>query len=219
MAVEITVSETVEEFHRPERAVLSVQVSFDGPDKSGVRERTVTVADDIAAGLAGLLDAEHGPVTRYSRAGLATWADRPWNAQGQQLPPVHHATDRFSITFADFSVLADWLDRHAAVEGVAMTGIEWRLTRRRAEQVSAGVRSAAVQAARAKAQAYADSLELGPVRPVSIADQGMLTRDTGGDRPIPLRAMAAAGVDAAPAILPEDVRIWAVVDARFSVGD
>jgi uncharacterized protein YggE len=116
-------------------------------------------------------------------------------------------------------VLADWLDRHAAVEGVAMTGIEWRLTRRRAEQVSAGVRSAAVQAARAKAQAYADSLELGPVRPVSIADQGMLTRDTGGDRPIPLRAMAAAGVDAAPAILPEDVRIWAVVDARFSAGD
>jgi uncharacterized protein len=221
MAVEITVSETVEELHRPERAVLSVQVSSDGPDKSVVRERTVTVADDIAAGLAGLLDPDRGPVTRYSRAGLATWADRPWNAQGEQLPPVHHATDRFSVTFADFTVLADWLDRHAAVEGVAMVGIEWRLTRRRTAEISAGVRSAAVQAARAKAQAYADSLDLGPVRPVSIADQGMLTGNAGGNGPIPMRAMAmaAGGSDGAPAILPEDVRIWAVVDARFSAGD
>lgn len=219
MAVAITVSETVEEFHRPERAVLSVLVSFDGPDKPAVRELTVTVADEIAAGLAGLLDADRGPVTRYSRTGLATWADRPWNAQGEQLPPVHHATDRFSVTFADFTVLADWLDRHAAVEGVAMVGIEWRLTRRRTAEVSAGVRSAAVRAALAKAQAYADSLELGPVRPVSIADQGMLTGSTGNPVLPVARAFAAGAPDSVPAVLPEDVRIWAAVDARFSAGD
>jgi uncharacterized protein YggE len=219
MAVEITVSETVEEFHRPERAVLSALVSFDGPDKTVVRERTVAAADDLAAAVAQLLDAERGPITRYRRSGLATWSERPWNAQGEQLPPVHHATDRFSVTFADFAVLADWLDRYAAVDGVAIVEVQWRLTRRRQNEVAAEVRVAAVRAARAKAQAYADSLELGPVRPVSIADHGMLSADD-GRRPIPFAAVRALAhtEDSGPAILPEDIRIFAMVDARFSAG-
>lgn len=218
MPVEITVSETAEEFHRPERAMLSVLVNFDGPDKATVRERAVAVADEFAAGVAELLDPDRGPVTRYSRSGLATWTDRPRNAQGEQLPPAHHATDRFSVTFADFTVLADWVDRYAAVEGVSIAEIRWRLTRRRTEEVSAAVRTAAVRAARAKAQAYADSLDLGPVRPVSLADHGMLAGE--GNGPIPMAfARSAAGSGGTPAMLPEDVRIAAAVDARFSAGD
>lgn len=218
MAVEITVSETVEEFHRPDLAVLSALVSFDGPDKAAIHQQTTATADVLAGSVAELLDPEHGPVTRYTRSGLATWADRPWNAQGEQLPPVHHATDRFSVTFADFTVLADWVDRFAAVDGVAIVEVRWQLTPDRAEQLAAGVRSAAVRAARAKAQAYADSLELGPVRPLSLADHGMLA---GGDdnRPIPMAARAVAEPGAVPAILPSDVRVAAVVDARFSAGD
>ena len=126
-----------------------------------------------------MLDPERGPVTWYSRSGLATWADRLWNSEGQQLPRVHHATDRFSVRFADFTVLADWVDRFAAIDGVAIVEVRWRLTRRRQDEVAARVRTAAVRAARDKAQAYADSLELGPVRPVSIADSGMLSDNSG----------------------------------------
>jgi len=215
MPVEITVREVAEEFHRPERAVLSVSVSFDGPDKATVRERTVAVADELAAGVAGLLDEERGPVTRYYRSGLATWTDR-WPGKGEQSPPMHRATDRFSITFADFTALSGWVDRHAEVEGVSIGEVHWRLTRRRTEEVAAVVRTAAVRAAIAKAQGYADGLELGPVRLVSLADHGMLTGDGG---PVPVRMAARAiSTEGMPAVLPEDIRVAAGVDARFHAG-
>ncbi|HEU5269560.1 MAG TPA: SIMPL domain-containing protein [Jatrophihabitans sp.] len=217
MPVEITVSEIAEEFHRPERAVLSVMVGFDGPDKAVVRERTVAVADELATGVAELLDEYRGPITRYSRSGLATWTDRVWQGKGEQQAPLHQASDRFSVTFADFTLLSDWVDRYAAIEGVSIGEVHWRLTRRRADEVAAAVRTAAVRAALAKAQAYADSLELGPVRLVSLADRGMLAGD---GRPIPMReAVLAIGSGGTPAVLPEDVRVAAGVDARFSAGD
>jgi uncharacterized protein YggE len=219
--VEITVSETAEELHRPERAVLAALVSFDGPDKSVVREQTVAVAGRLAGSIEQLLDEHRGPVTQYARHGLVTLADRPWHSKGEQLPPVHRATDRFSIEFTDLTALADWVDRFASVEGVAIVEVRWQLTRRLEDEVVARVRTVAVQAARAKAQAYADTLGLGPVRPLAIADLGMLP-DGSPNRPIPVREAAGrweAAQFEGPAIVPEDVRIIAGVDARFSAGD
>jgi hypothetical protein len=220
MAVEITVTEIAEELHRPDRAVLTAWVGLDGPDKSLVREQTVAVAGELAGSIEQLLDEQHGPVTWYTRRGLATSSDRPWISKTERLPPVHHASDQFSIKFADFTVLADWVDRFAAAEGVAIAEVRWQLTRRREDEVVARVRTAAVQAARTKAQAYADSLELGPVRPLAIADLGMLP-DRSGSRPTPVMAAARALPNnwEGPAIVPEDVRIAAGVEARFSAGD
>jgi uncharacterized protein len=220
-AVEITVTEIAEELHQPERAVLAALVSLDGPDKPVVREQTVAVADQLAGSIEQLLDEQHGPVIRYARRGLATSSERPWISKTERLPPVHHANDRFSIEFADFTVLADWVDRFAAVEGVSIVEVRWRLTRRLEDEVVARVRTAAVQAARAKAQAYADSLGLGPVRPLAIADLDMLP-EASPHRPVPVREAAGrweAAQFEGPAIVPEDVRIVAGVDARFSAGD
>jgi uncharacterized protein YggE len=217
--VEITVSEIAEELHRPERAILVALVSFDGPDKAVVREQAVAVAGQLAGSIERLLDEQHGPVTSYTRRGLATSSDR-WHPKGDQLLPMHHASDRFSIEFIDLTVLAEWVDRYAAVDGVAIAEVRWRLSRQREDEVTARVQTAAVQAARAKAQAYADSLELGPVRPLAIADLGMLP-DGSPNRPVLVReaALQHGTMLEGPAIVPEDVRIVAGVDARFSTGD
>lgn len=82
------------------------------------------------------------------------------------------------------------------------------------------VRTWAVQDAAARAQEYADALDLGQVRPVAVADAGML-----GDGLQPSGFAEAAFVRGGNgpqggdlALSPEDIEVSATVDARFVAG-
>ena len=216
----ITVNGSAEEFHPPQRGTATVRIGFEGAAKEPVRQRTVELAASFAADLRSRLNPQAGPVTWYSQEALSTWTEKPWNKDGKQLPPVFHAEIALEAKFSDLAVLAGWVDHWASVEGVTLAGIEWTLTETSKREAIARVRANAVRAARDKAQAYADSLELGPVSPRQIADTGML-----GDSPQAVVAAAASGgfsaraakaPSAGPAaIVPQDVRIAAAVDAQF----
>lgn len=219
----ITVSGSAEEFHPPQRGTVTVHIGFEGPSKDAVRNRTVELANHFAAGVQNLHNPHAGPVTWYSQGAISTWTEKPWNSDGKQLPPVFHARIGFEIKFADFAVLAGWVDHWASVEGVTLAGVEWRLTDAFSREVTDRVRTNAVRAARDKAQAYADSLELGPVRVRQLADSGMLgeRRQAAGAAPSAGSFTArAAKADSSPAaISPQDVRIAASIDAQFTAGD
>jgi uncharacterized protein YggE len=84
------------------------------------------------------------------------------------------------------------------------------------------VRNGAVQDAVTRAQQYADALGLGVIRPVAVADAGMLagtSSSTGGPGGPQLRAMAGIG-GAAPEVelMPQDIEVSVQVDARFVAG-
>lgn len=222
-AVIITVSGSAEEFHPPLRATVTVLIGFEGPAKDAVRQRTAELANGFAADLKNLHEPQSGPVTWYSQAAISTWTEKPWNNEGKQLPPVFHARITFQVKFADFAVLAGWADHWAAVDGLSLAGVEWTLTEARQREAVDRVRAQAVRAARDKAQAYADSLDLGPVAPVELADAGMLgdnRRYTPSSPAMPtagFSARAAKAESSSPAaIVAQDVLVSASVDARFS---
>ncbi len=220
-AVVITVNGLAEEFHQPQRATVTVRVGFEGAGKDLVRQRTSDLANHFAMDVKKLHNPQGGPVTWYTQSAISTWTEKPWNKDGKQLPPVFHAQITFQAKFADFDVLVGWADHWASIEGVSLAGVEWTLTEALKREVTDRVRTNAVRAARDKAQAYADSLDLGPVTAAQLADSGMLGDQRHGGGPVAAvpgySARAARAESGGPAaIVPQDVQISAAVDAQFT---
>lgn len=219
----ITVQGTYESFHPAERATVSVAVGFEGADRGQVVARTTQGTAALVAGIQDRHDPEAGPITWHATDRIRVWSQRPFNNKGEQKPVVHHAVTTTRAKFRDLDELARWVERAATHPGVRIDGLEWTLTERTRHDLVAGVRTRAVEEARAKAQAYADALGLGPVRCVAVADPGMLGDHSSAQSPgAPVAfARAAAGGREEPGGLsftPEDLAVAATVDARFVAG-
>lgn len=221
MATELTVRGTYTAFQRPERGTVKVTLGFEGPQLPPVYERVVRDLEAVKASIQPLHDPEHGPVTWWSTQHVRTWARRPWNQDGKQLPLVHHASVGVEVKFRDFARLASWVSEHVArTAGFTLDGVVWALTESNRHELQRTVRTRAVQDAARRAQEYADALGLGPVRPVAIADSGMLgegLHPAGGGGGAPFARMAAAKDSGGSELelAPEDIEVSAEVDARF----
>ncbi len=158
-------------------------------------------------------------MTWWSAEQLRTWSTRPWNKDGVQLPLVHHASVGIEVKFRDFSALSRWVGQHvSSTDGFRVDRVEWALTSKRRTELQRQVRTRAVEDAVIRAQQYADALGLGRIRPVAIADAGMLgdnLRPEGGGGGIALRSAAAPGGGPDVELVPEDIEVSAAVDARF----
>lgn len=222
--VSITVRGAFESSYRPERATVHLAVSVEGATKDTVFAAASQSAAAVAGSVTPLLDAESGPVTWWASDQVRTWSHRPWAENGRQLPQVHHAAVDFQIRFSDFEALSRWLAGVAGLPGVSVTGIDWTLTDQRRAQLLNQVRAAAVLDAREKAQSYAGSLGLSLLRPVAVADVGMLGDGREGTEAAPSPRMALASrtsmrAEAAEiSFSPQDIVLDAQVDARFVAG-
>jgi hypothetical protein len=220
MATELTVRGTFSAFQPPERGTVRAQLGFEGPQMQPVYERVVRDLEAVKASVAELHDPANGPVTWWSTQHVRTWANRPWNQDGKQLPLVHHASVGVEVKFLDFAALSRWVGRHVErTAGFSLDGVTWALTEKHRQELARSVRARAVQDAAARAQEYADALGLGTVRPVAIADAGMLgegLHPQGGPEAAYLRGGKAAGGGELE-LAPEDIEVSAAVDARFVV--
>lgn len=224
MTTEITVHGSYSAFQPPERATVRATLGFEGPQMQPVYDRVVRDLEAVKASVVPLHDPDRGPVTWWSTKHVRTWANRPWNKDGKQLPLVHHASVGIEVKFRDFGALARWVGGHAEhTAGFSLDGVTWALTEKVKRQLARDVRARAVQDAAARAQEYADALELGPVRPVALADAGMLGNGLHPTSAVAetafLRGVAATdGGDGELALTPEDIEVSAVVDGRFVAG-
>ena len=225
MATEFTVRGSSSAFQRPERGTVHVTLSFEGPRPQPVHDRVVADLEAVKASVKALHDPHHGPVTWWSTKNVRTWAQRPWNQDGKQLPLVHHASVGVEVKFRDFTALGRWVSQHvSSTQGFSLDGVVWALTENNRQDLERAVRTRAVQDAARRAQEYADALDLGPVRPVAVADAGMLGNGlhvSGGGGAAPYARMAAAKDNSDGAELelsPEDIEVSAEVDARFVAG-
>lgn len=219
----ITVRGRFEAHHPPERATVRLTVGHEGPDKGQVYAATAEGANRLAGQIRPLVDPTgHGPATWWSAGRLATWAHRPWNTEGRQLPLVFHARVEMTVKFRDFDALARFVDSVGSAPGVAVTDIDWALTEDRRLTLEREARRRAVEDARARAGDYAEAAGLAEVEVVAVADAGMLGDPTGGG-PGPVGGVAFARTASAPAgggaeaapLQPEDITVTATVDARF----
>lgn len=223
MPTEITVRGTFSAFQPPERGTVRASIAYEGADMGTVYDR---VAHDLAvvkASVTRLQGLDPAPVTWWSAQQLRTWSQRPWHKDGKQLPMVHHAGVDVEVKFRDFTALSQWVGEHVSgTAGFRVAQVIWALTAARRDALFADARSRAVRDAVARAQQYADALELGPVRPVAIADAGMLGNQLhpeGGHGGTFLRAAASPAGAGDVELRPEDIEVSATIDARFLAGE
>ena len=207
-----------------EQATAHASVHADGSKRDAVFSRAVGASDALRTFIQSIHDAEAGPVTHWSADSVRVWSERPWNNEGKQLAPVFHAAMDFTARFRDFEVLARWVETAAGFDAVTVGSIEWDITDETRAAVTTDVRTKAVQDAVAKATVYAKALGVGAIRPLALADVGMLGDPSGGGggpqpvfaRGAMMKSQAYDSSAAQLALKPEDILIQAMVDARFS---
>jgi hypothetical protein len=219
MPTDITVRGTFTAFQTPERGTVHASIAFEGPAMQPVYDRVARDLEAVKVSITPLKNGDDGAVTWWSAEQLRTWSNRPWNNDGRQLPLVHHASVGIDVKFRDFAALTRWVGQHIAnTEGFRVSRIEWALTSKRRTELQRQVRTRAVEDAVIRAQQYADALGLSKIRPVAIADAGMLgasLHPEGGTGPAYLRAAASPAGGPDIELLPADIEISAAVDARF----
>ena len=220
----ITVQGEYSAWYPAERATASASVHADGPKRDAVFARAVEASDALRNLIESLYDKEAGPVTWWSSESVRVWSERPWNNEGKQLAPVFHAAVDFSAKFKDFEALARWVESAAGIDAVTVGSITWDLTDATRTSATVEVRSRAVKDAVAKASVYAQSIGLGSVTAIALADPGMLGDPSGGAVPAPpmfARGAMKAQFDSSDggaqlALKPEEIAVASVVDARFT---
>ena len=219
----ITVQGEYSAWYPAERATVSASVHADGPKRDVVFARAVEASDTVRNLIESIHDKEAGPITWWSSDSVRVWSERPWNNDGKQLAPVFHAAVDFSAKFKDFEALARWVESAAAVDAVTVGSISWDLTDATRTSATVEVRSRAVKDAVAKASVYAQSIGLGSVTAIALADPGMLGDPSGGSgggaQPVfargAMKAQFDSGGGAQLALKPEEIAVASVVDARF----
>jgi uncharacterized protein len=223
MPTEITVRGSFSAFQAPERGTVHATIAYEGPAMEPVYERVARDLEAVKASIIPLKSADEGAVTWWSAEQLRTWSNRPWNQDGKQLALVHHASVGVEVKFRDFTALSRWVGGHVAnTEGFRVSNVEWSLTVKRRENLLKEARTRAVHDAVTRAQQYADALGLGGIRPVAVADAGMLgSRPEDGSQAAYMRmaAVGAAGGGEIAELVPEHIEVAATVDARFVVED
>jgi len=219
MPTEITVRGSFSAFQAPERATVHATIAFEGPAMEPVYDRVAHDLEAVKASVTPLRTGDHGPVTWWSAEQLRTWSKRPWNQDGIQLPLVHHARVGIEVKFRDFSALSRWVGQQVAgTDGFRVDRVEWALTSKRRTELQRQVRTRAVEDAVLRAQQYADALGLSRIRPIAIADAGMLgdgLHPERGREVAMMRAVGASGAGPDVELVPEDIEVSAAVDARF----
>ena len=217
MSTIISVTGTAEARHPSERGTVRVVVAIEGGDRRTVTDAAARRHAEVTAGVRALHDAEVGPVTWWSSDQVRVSAERPWNADGKQLPLVYRSASGLSVEFDDFTRLSEWVTDVVQVEGVGVAGIVWALTDQQRDQLTERIQDEAVRDAVAKAQRYAGSLGLGDVSPVAISDPGLLDGAVPLAEPVVHAArMMSAGGSPSVELVPEEIVLSATVHARFS---
>ncbi len=206
-------------WYTAERASVVVGISFDGPHRNPVFSSATAALAAVRETVTGLHDAATGPITWWSADTVRVWSERPWNTEGKQLDPVHHAALDLTAKFSDFEALATWIELVVAIPGTGISGIEWTLTDATRTSATTEVRSRAVKDAVAKATVYAQSIGLGSVTATAIADPGMLG-DGGSNGPVAMdrmmqKASFSTGGGQPLDLKPQQIEVSAAVDARF----
>lgn len=200
----------------PELAAIHVSAATDGSERADVVARATSAAAPLRERLERL--SASGAVTTWSSGSVSIWSDRPWNAEGRQLAPVHHAAIEITAVFGDIVALSEWADALAGDEAVRVSHVEWLLASETRATVEREVAAAAVDVAVARAAAYAAALGRTSVDPIEIADVGLLG---GGDPQPPQPSFARAAVmsaDSGPGgfdLRPADIVVTAAVEGRF----
>lgn len=216
----ITVQGTFSAFYPAERATVGVVAQHESSTRDQAFSATLEAAETVRTAIREVEASDSAVISRWSSNSVQVWSERPWQPDGQRGEQQFFAREDFSVTFADFSMLAAWVETVVAIDGVSVATVEWSLTPGRKTSATTEVRSRAVQDARTKATVYAQALGLGSIRAIAVADPGMLGDQVRGSTPeTAMFSRVSATGDSGETRLtltPEKIEVSAAVDARFA---
>lgn len=192
-----------------ELGTVTAAVHASDRDATAAYERVVRRTAELSAELASLQ--ESGVVLHWSVDPVSRW----WNHEPSTSRRLHEVRQTVRFTMPGRDHVADWLSAAAADESLAQGGVWWSLTDETTNRLLREVRAAAVTDARARAQDYADAAGLGSPRLTALSDTGLLG-GTGGPELASSRLRSAGGDEVGQTVRPEDIRVAAEVEARFS---
>lgn len=197
----------------PERVTVHVVIDIDGPERASVEHRATDARTRCIAAVQSRHDTTAGPIAEWSASQLQQWSQRPWNAEGAQLPLVFHSRSTVDATFSDLDAVGGWIDTLAATDGVTLAGLDWSVTDLTRQELEGRCQRDAVTNAVAKASVYASALGLGDIRPVEISEPSAFSRGEPADGIV--SRMVLASSSGPTEFTPEPIRIAVQVDARF----
>lgn len=215
--MQITVSATAESKLAPTRATVVARVQAQGESAAraieSAKQDCATITQSVESAQA------QNALDTWSQAALTTWSNRPWKDDGTQGDPVFYASVLYTITFVDFTALAEWLASVGEIDTVNIDQVTWRLSDAEVEEATEVVQAQAVTRAHEKAETYARAAGYDSVCFTELADIGLL--NNGGATPFgdqgPIMARSAMFKESSGLeVRPEDVVISASVHARFS---
>jgi uncharacterized protein len=174
MPTEITVRGAFSVFQPPERATVHTTIAYEGPAMEPVYERVARHLDALKSSIMPLKNGHDGPVTwwRPSSCTPGRTARGTRTVSSYRLcimrVPESKSSSAISVCCPDGSASTSQL------EGFRVSHINWALTSKRRQLLLKHVRTQAVRDAVTRAQQYADALDLGTIRPIAVADAGML---------------------------------------------
>jgi uncharacterized protein YggE len=220
--VTIAVTGSATHRHRAERGTVRLGLGVEGDDRERVLRDSVALHERITA-----------EATAHRRQGAATW----WSADEVTVGPVPgtwqddgtrassglvRSRSTVAVRFSDVAALARWVASAAAIDGVAVEGVEWSLSHDRRPEVERAARVAAVADAVVRAVDYADALGLGTPTLPSLWEPGLRPGAGGagaaGGPALFARAVSSTAGDDAPlafALVPAEVEMHGEVSADF----
>ncbi|KAJ5126775.1 hypothetical protein N7448_007554 [Penicillium atrosanguineum] len=216
----------------PERAVLHLAVTSDGPEQETVSKDVTTTSNELHQLFKGLSPKNDNgysnvdaPVTTFSSTLLRTWSIVPTDEKNKPLDRVHHATSSFEVIFRDFGKLSEVAGKLVAHPKVEIDSIDWRLTDATKKALGSESRKLAIRDAIHKATDYAEVIGQEVVA-VEITDGGSASHVRArymAAAPAPARARGLFGAspqmedeaDTALDLNPQQIEFTGVVDVKF----
>jgi uncharacterized protein YggE len=192
-----------------ELGTVNVAVRASDRDATAAYERVLRRTAQLSAELTSLQDS--GLVLRWSVDPVSRWSGH----EPKSARRVHEVRQSVRFTMPGPEHVADWLSAAADDESLDSYGVHWTLTDETSSRLRREVMAAAVTDARARAQHYADAAGLGPPRLTALSDIGLLG-SAGGAEMFSARLRAGGADDLGQTVRPEDIRVSAEVEARFT---
>ena len=192
-----------------ELGTVTVAVRASDRDPAAAYDRVVRKTAQLSAKLTSLVESE--AVLRWSVGPVSRW----WNHDPGSSRRQHEVRQVVRFTMPGRAHVAEWLSSTADDGGLESDGVHWSLTDETRSRLLREVRAAAVADARARAHDYADAAGLGLPRLTALSDTGLLGGG-GGVEMASARLMSDAADDLGQTLRPDDIRVTAVVEARFT---
>jgi uncharacterized protein YggE len=205
VGVEIAVRGEAERRVAPTRGVIALSAHAVDAEHQVAYDRAVAAAGRVRGEIVDLPADARGA---WSIGEVATYVERPWTEKGRG-PTEHHAVVTARVEVLDLSRVGPLVDTWGTRDALELAGVTWDISPAERAEAERQARVDAVAVAARRARDLGEAIGRTTIQVRQLADAGLL-----GDGPSGPVAKAALGGGAGIGLVPADVVVTAVVEAR-----